>query len=150
MKTKYNGKNIEYIVCECATIWMGYKIECSDRFIIKSMNGVPNKQYTGSDSENYIDIEKKKDGFIYIENFCKGVEFIDKYATPTVRQKCFDELIKLDCQCKELDNLKRKKYISFFCTVGEWNDSDSNSELCDKDFEKYLFNCSRYYEINID
>ena len=148
MDKKYNGKNIEYIVCECATIWMGYKIECGDRFIIKSMNGVPNKQYTGSDSENYIYIDKKRDGFIYIENFCKGVEFIDKYATPTVRQKCFDELIKLDCQCKELDNIMRKKYISFFCTVGEWN--DSNSESCDKDFEKYLFNCSRFYEIPID
>lgn len=148
MEKRYSGKNIVYYVCECATIWMGYKIECGDRFIIKSMNGVPNKQYTGSDSENYIYIEKKRDGFIYIENFCKGVEFIDKYATPTVRQKCFDELIKLDCQCKELDDISRKKYISFFCTVGEWNDSDS--ELCDKDFEKYLLNCSRYYEINID
>ena len=148
MDKKYNGKNIEYIVCEWVTIWMGYKIECSDRFIIKSMNGVPNNQYTGSDSENYIYIDKKRDGFIYIENFCKGVEFIDKYATPTVRQKCFDELIKLDCQCKELDNIMRKKYISFFCTVGEWNDNDSES--CDKDFEKYLFNCSRFYEIPID
>ena len=147
MKTKYNGKNIEYIVCECITVYGPFHIR-GDRFFITSMNGVPNKQYTGWDSENYIDIEKKRDGFIYIENFCKGIEFIDKYATPTVRQKCFDELIKLDCQCKELDNLMRKKYISFFCTVGEWNDSDS--ELCDKDFEKYLFNCSRFYEIPID
>ena len=147
MKTEYNGKNIEYIVCECITVYGPFHFR-GDRFIIKSMNGVPNKQYTGWDSENYIDIEKKRDGFIYIENFCKGVEFIDKYATPRVRQKCFDELIKLDCQCKELDNIMRKKYISFFCTVGEWNDSDS--ELCDKDFEKYLFNCSRFYEVPID
>ena len=149
MDKKYNGKNIEYIVCECITVYGPFHFR-GDRFFITSMNGVPNKQYVGLDSENYIDIEKKRDGFIYIENFCKGVEFIDKYATPTVRQKCFDELIKLDCQCKELDNIMRKKYISFFCTVGEWNDSNSDSESCDKDFEKYLFNCSRYYEINID
>ena len=149
MDKKYNGKNIGYYVCECTTVYGPFHIR-GDRFFITSMNGVPNKQYTGWDSENYIDIEKKRDGFIYIENFCKGVEFIDKYATPTVRQKCFGELMKLDCQCKELDNIMRKKYISFFCTVGEWNDSNSDSESCDKDFEKYLFNCSRYYEINID
>lgn len=142
METKYNGKNIGYYVCECITVYGNFHIS-GDRFFITSMNGVPNKQYVGLDSQNYIYIEKKRDRFD-IENFCRGVEFIDKYATPTVRQKCFDELIKLDCQCKELDNIMRQKYISFFCTVGEWN------ELCDKDFEKYLFNCSRFYEINID
>ena len=145
MKTKYNGKNIGYDVCGYITVYRGFHI-CGDRFFITSMNGVPNKQYTGFDSQNYIYIKKKRDGFECIENFCKGIEFIDKYATPIVRQKCFDELIKLDCQCKELDDIKRKKYIAFFCTVGEWNDSES----CDKDFEKYLFNLSRFYEINID
>ena len=144
METKYNGKNIGYYVCGFITVYGNFHIS-GDRFFITSMNGVPNKQYIGLDSQNYIWIKKKRDGFD-IENFCKGIEFIDKYATPTVRQKCFDELIKLDCQCKELDNIVRQKYISFFCTVGEWSDSES----CDKDFEKYLFNCSRFYEINID
>ena len=65
MDKRYNGKNIEYYVCECTTVYGPFHIR-GDRFFITSMNGVPNKQYTGRDSENYIDIEKKRDGFIYI------------------------------------------------------------------------------------
>ena len=88
------------------------------------------------------------DGFQNIANFCKGIEYIDKYATPTIRQKCFDVLMSLELKSPKLDIEEKSKRIAFFCEVGVWKDSKNrNKDLYHKDFKKYLWNCRWNYRL---
>ena len=147
-KINYNGKNIEFFTMTCVRIFDDCQI-MGDNLFITSMNAAPYALHTGMDPDNCIWMMDLNDEFQNIENFCKGVELIDKFATSTIRQKCFEVLMSLELQAPtNLDTVEESKRIAFFCEVGVWKDSKvRNKDLYHKDFKKYLWNCRWNYHL---
>lgn len=140
-KYEYNGENISFYITG-ALVPYGNGLVCGDNLFITNMNG---KTYENdiTNMKDAVWVMNQNDDFQNINNFVKGVEYIDKYATPTVRQKCFDLLLQL--REGGLDIMDSSKRVAFFCEVGVWKDSNRNPQLYHKDFRKYLWNCRWNY-----
>ena len=139
----YQGKNIDFRTMKCCRVsdWGGF---IGDNFYILKMDGetIKNDKFP----EGAIWVMKQDDDFQTIENFCKGIEYIDKYATPLVREKCFSLLWEL--RDKHLGIKENSKRVAFFCEVGVWEKKDiRNPHLYNPKFLKYLYNVRWNYQL---
>lgn len=144
-KFEYKGENIEFTTTPCMIYGCkeGFSLE-GNSVIVGKMNG---ETFTTTSTDDFIWIQEQDDDFQNIWNFVHGIELIDRFSTPTVRQKCFDALLQLKMGNK-LDNSKKSKLIAFFCEVGVWvNEELRNKKLYHKDFRKYLWNCRWNYNL---
>ena len=140
-KFEYKGQNIEFTSTPCVISCEGYNLE-GNSIIVGKMNG---ETFTTTTTEDFIWIQEQDDDFQNIWNFVHGIELIDRFATPTVRQKCFDVLMQLKMGNK-MDITPKSKLIAFFCEVGVWGNKElRNKDLYHKDFRKYLWNCRWNY-----
>lgn len=139
----YQGKNIEFKTMKCCIMTeLGFLI--GDNLYIVKMDGetIKNDKFP----EGAIWVMKQNDDFQTIENFCKGIEFIDNYATPLVREKCFSLLWEL--RAKNLGIKENFKRVAFFCEVGVWENKDiRNPRLYNPKFLKYLYNVRWNYQL---
>lgn len=91
-------------------------------------------------------VMNQDDEFQTFDNFCTGVNLIDKYATPTVREKCFKVLT--DIRDANTDINRTSQRVAFFCEVGVWQNAGlRNKHLFDNDFRKYLYNVRWNYQL---
>ena len=139
----YQGENIEFKTMKCVRF-----SDCGpfigDNLYIMKKNGKTVKNDNFPEGEVWV--MNLNDEFQNIENFCKGIEYIDKYATPTVREKCFSLLWEL--RDKQLGIEGNSKRVAFFCEVGVWKKKDiRNTRLYDPKFLKYLYNVRWNYQL---
>lgn len=141
-KRNYNGANITYNT-QMTFISTDDRLLTGNSLYIRELNG---QKVKCSMPDDGIWVMNQDDDFQTFDNFCKGINLIDKYATPTVREKCFKVLT--DIRDKNTDINRTSQRVAFFCEVGVWNNAGlRNRHLFDKDFRKYLANVRWNYQL---
>ena len=142
-KKNYNGEHIAYKTLMTFPVADDNHVLRGNSLYITELEGRKIKCAVPDDG---IWVMNQDDEFQTFDNFCMGVNLIDKYATPKVREKCFKVLT--DIRDANTDINRTSQRVAFFCEVGVWQNAGlRNRHLYDKEFRKYLANVRWNYQL---